>query len=58
MYFSKEMLNRKYSNKERIGEISQDAMGSDCSCLAAWLRLLIKRELIELLFAIFSQSSF
>ena len=57
--FSKEMLNRKYSNKERKGEISQDATGSDCFFLAAWLRLLIKRESIELLFAIFFfQSSF
>ena len=40
-------------SRSKICQISQGAMGSDSCCLAAWLRLLIKRELIELLFAFF-----
>ena len=40
-------------SRSKICQISQDAMGSDSCCLSAWLRLLIKRELIELLFAFF-----
>lgn len=40
-------------SRSKICQISQDAMGSDSCCLAAWLRLLLKRELIELLFGIF-----
>ena len=40
-------------SRSKICQISQDAMGSDPCCLAAWLRLLTKRELIELLFAFF-----
>ena len=46
-------LFRGRLSRSKIGQISQDATGSDSYCLAAWLRLLIKRELIELLFAIF-----
>ena len=42
--------------RSRIRQISQDATGSDSCCLAAWLRWLTKRELIELLFAIFFQN--
>ena len=44
--------------RSKICQISQDAMGSDSCCLAAWLRLLIKRELIELLFAFFPHTSY
>ena len=45
-------------SRSKICQISQDAMGSDSCCLAAWLRLLLKRELIELLFAFFPHTSY
>ena len=45
-------------SRSKICQISQDAMGSDSCCLSAWLRLLMKRELIELLFAFFSPTCY